>query len=139
MDTLAHSIDGGLLILIPTWLLGIIFKISIPLEILIPLIIVFAIMGGFIDLYGEYRARFKNDNYVWYNRAHNGDLVKILKWIPPMGLHIWLDKFGHGAGERWYAGIWYEYFMPWRWREKMWVESLQWFLIILIFLTFIIL
>lgn len=94
----------------------------------IPVAVVSSLTAVIPDLYGE----LKNDNYVWYNRVHN--FKHWLSYIPPITLHIALDKLGHGEGKRWYCGKWFEYFMPWKWKEAMYLESLTWLINITILL-----
>lgn len=86
----------------------------------IPISIISGLTATIPDLYGE----FKNDNYEFYNKVHN--FKHWLCFIPPITLHIALDKLGHGEGKRWYVGKWYEYFNPFKWREAMYLESLTW-------------
>lgn len=131
MDTVNHAVSGFLMGYIP-------FSQDQTIAIIIGMVC--AIIAASPDLIGEYYANIKKDKYQWYNSAHSGKINAIMKWFPPWGLHTFLDKHGHGAGERWYAGIWYEYFMPWRWKERMWLEVLVAFinliLIILVFFVF---
>lgn len=71
-----------------------------------------------------------------YTSFHTGTINRYLRWIPLYGLHTWLDTFCHGDGQRWYAGKFYEYFMPWRYRERMWIESLSWSINILVIILY---
>ena len=88
------------------------------------------------DLIGEYYAHIKKDNYNWYNSSHSGKINNIMKkyFVVPWIWHTYLDSYLHYTNNRWYAGIWYEYFMPWKWKEKMWVEILFWLINILFIL-----
>lgn len=98
------------------------------------------ILGIIPDVIGEYKARVKKDNYEWYSKIHNGLIWKWYKFTIPGFLHYWEDKFTHTPGYRWYAGIDYditgedakfwEYLCPWRWRERMWVQSFSWAIIL---------
>lgn len=76
-----------------------------------------ALLAGVPDI-----AILKNDGGKLYNDIHN--FRHWLSFLPPITLHILLDKFTHGNGKRWYAGKWYEYF--YKWRERMWVEVITW-------------
>lgn len=133
MDTVNHALTGFLTTAIPTTLLGISFPIIISIGI------IGAILGAFPDIIGEYYAHCKKDGYAMYASFHTGEISKKIKkyFIYPTMLHIWLDKKCHGVGERWYAGIWYEYFMPWRWREWMWLEMLMWLINLILLYLFI--
>lgn len=138
MDTLNHATQG----FISHYLLG--SPVSPEFAL------IFGIVGGVIascpDLIGEIKARDihfnkwgikwnqDGDNYVWYNRAHNGDINKYMKWIPAWGLHTWPDSKCHGENKRWYSGKWYEYF--YKWKEMMWLEVVTW-IINIIFLILI--
>lgn len=128
MDTLNHATQG----FISHYLLG--SPVSPEFAL------IFGIVGGVIascpDLIGEIKAHLSKDNYKWYNRAHSGDINKIMKWIPAWGLHTWEDDLTHSKGERWYAGKWYDYFLIWRWKEMMWLEVITW-MINIIFLILI--
>ena len=92
----------------------------------IPVGIISGLTAIYPDIYGEYKARVENDNWEWYIKVHDGK--HWLSYIPPVLVHIALDKLCHGEGKRWYAGKWYEYFMPTRYRERMWIETATWIL-----------
>lgn len=127
MDVGNHAVQGFFIGYIPfSWNT----KIGITIGILC------AIISTIPDLYGEYMARIKKDGYVWYDSAHRGEINKKMKWVIPWSLHTFLDSLGHDEGERWYVGKWYEYFMVWKWKEGMWMESLSWLLNATLFLLF---
>jgi membrane-bound metal-dependent hydrolase YbcI (DUF457 family) len=77
--------------------------------------------GALPDVIGFAEKVIKNDykTYKWYNKAHND--WKLLRWLPPYGLHIGLDKLTHGEGQRW-----------WYWKERLWFEVLSWLMVIFI-------
>lgn len=133
MDTINHCTTGFLTTAIPCTLLG------LPMPWIIGIGIAGAIIGGLPDILGELYAHIKKDNYIMYNRLHSGDISKIFKsmLIYPYIIHISLDKVCHGAGERWYAGVWYEYLMPWKWREMMWLEMFMWLINLFLIYLFI--
>lgn len=60
-------------------------------------------------------------NSGWYEKAHAGQISKVMRWIPGWGLHLWIDKHTHGEGKRW-----------WVWNERMWVEPVGWAMVVLI-------
>jgi len=128
VDSLNHATTG--------FLLGyIIFlrnkKVAITVGIL------FSLISLVPDIGGEYMAHVNNDNYEWYNSAHNGNINSYMQYIPPWFLHTTLDKYSHGLNNRWYAGIWWEYLIPWKWKEMMWLEMTMWLVnIILIIYLF---
>lgn len=126
MDTVNHATTGFLTTAIPTSFISIEYSIVLG--------IIGALLMALPDIIGELYAYFKNDNYEMYNKIHKNQ-IWLLKWIPHIRLHTYLDSFSHGEGRRWYAGIWYEYFMPNRYREMMWLESFMW--IVNIFLIII--
>lgn len=119
MDTANHSLQG--------------FIMGYALTSNIPISIATGIIAAVPDLYGEWKA--KDGDWTWYDNIHN--FKHWLSYVPPITLHVALDKLGHGAGKRWYAGKWYEYFMLWKYRESMWLEITTW--IINIILLYIIL
>ena len=47
--------------------------------------------------------------------AHKATIAWWLRWLPPYGLHLFLDKHTHGTGKRW-----------WVWRERLWLEIVGW-------------
>jgi len=122
MDTLNHSVQG--------FILGYVVTGNIPISV------VSGVISTIPDLYGEYRA-YKDGHYLWYNKVHT--FKHWLSFIPPITLHIALDKLGHDEGERWYAGKFWEYFLPCKWRERMWLESITWLINILLILKLFIL
>lgn len=143
MDTFNHFTTSFAETVIP------LTALNVPQVITIPCGIVAGLLGASPDIIGEFYALdididtkyFKwkkvGDNYVMYNKIHNGE--HWLCYIPFVKQHIYFDKFCHGDGNRWYAGKFYEYFMPTRYREKMWMESLFWGInIILLIIWFII-
>jgi hypothetical protein len=75
-----------------------------------------AVIGTLPDVIG-YAGNVVKGNYEWYNKAHKD--WKWLRWLPPYGLHIWLDSFTHGPGKRW-------------WVERIWAEILSWIIVITI-------
>lgn len=130
MDSVNHGVQGFLLGYIPFyWNPKIGFAVGI----------IFGLVALVPDLYGEYMAHIKKDGYKWYESAHRGKINVIMKWFPSWGLHTWLDSISHTVNERWYVGIWWEYFLISRWREVMWLESLTWLLNITLFILFFIL
>ena len=92
------------------------------------------LIGALPDIIGEYYGRIRGDYYRMYDRLHSGDINETMQYLPPWGLHTILDRITHGEGKRWYCGKWWEYFCPWRWKERMWIETAGWVINILIIL-----
>ena len=110
MDIVNHSVAGFLLVYIPTN--------NIPIGV------VSGLLATIPDLWNP-ESIIKSDNWDWKNKIHN--FKHWLSFVPPITLHVALDKLCHGEGKRWYASDkWYEYLMPWKWRERMWMETISW-------------
>lgn len=94
MDIFNHGVQGFLLGYVPTRsiTLGVICGVSA----LIP------------DL-----TILKSDNGRLYDKIHYE--WHWLAFIPPITLHVLLDRLGHGEGKRW-----------WVWKERLWLELLTW-------------
>jgi len=130
MDSLNHFTTSFVETVIP------LTALNVPQVITIPCGVIAGLFGASPDIIGEFYAHVLKDNYVMYNKIHNGE--HWLSYIPFVFQHIYFDKFCHGE-KRWYAGVWYEYFIPTRYREKMWMESMFWGInIILLIIWFII-
>lgn len=111
MDIINHGVQG--------------FVVGYAATRNLPVSVVLGIFGLLPDLISAIKPDL-------YDSLHKGKINKYLKWIPTYGLHTWLDSFCHEDGKRWYAGKWYEYFMPWRYKERMWMETASWVIIILL-------
>lgn len=117
MDTLNHATQG--------FLMGYLVTHNIPISVAT------GIIATVPDLIGEWKAR--DGDWTWYNDVHN--FKHWLSFIPPITLHVALDKLGHGEGKRWYAEKWYNYFNPFKYKEAMWLETITWIInLIAIFL-----
>ena len=94
MDILNHTVGGFLLGYYPTQSLtvGIASGLIASVPDIIPLI---------------------TCDYKLYDKIHQ--FKHWMSWIPPITLHVFLDKFGHGEGKRW-----------WVWKERMWLELGTW-------------
>lgn len=123
MDSLNHSVQGFLLGYIPTD--NIYIGIASGLAAAVP------------DLCGEFMAMVQKDEYAFYKAVHN--FKHWLSFIPPITLHVALDKLGHDEDKRWYAGKWYEYLNPFSYKESMWLESITWLINILLILILFVL
>lgn len=116
MDTLAHGTMSGILHALPASFFSTEAKIAL---------FIFGFLCGILpDLISEYKAR-KGDNYDFYVKVHKFKIWWI-NILPGALLHIWFDQFAHGEGKRWYSGIWYDYFLPWKYKEMMWLETATW-------------
>lgn len=96
--------------------------------------IAFGLLSAIPDLWNP-ESIIKSDNWDWKNKIHDGK--HWLKWIPPIALHIAIDKLGHGTNNEWYKAKWYEYFMPSRYKGGMWTETLGWIINLILFLNII--
>lgn len=130
MDTLNHSTIGYLTLAIPTSYL-------LPPGWSIAVGTLGAVMGAIPDVVGElyaldidintkyFKWKKKGDGYLMYNRLHKGEFWW-LNWFPTYWLHTKLDSYCHSAGKRWYPGKLIDYLIPWKYRERMWLETLMW-------------
>lgn len=91
--------------------------------------IAFGLLSAVPDLWNP-ESIIKSDNWDFKNKIENGK--HWLKWLPPIALHIAIDKLGHGEGNEWYKAKWYEYFIPSRYKAGMWTETLGWIINILL-------
>ena len=110
MDTLNHGVAGYL-----------IFKtVGLPE----PVSIVHGVISMMPDIIGfiEKIYYWDSQRWNWYSKVHQ---LKWMRVIFGWGLHIFLDKYTHGEGKRW-----------WKWNERLWVEVLSW-LVLIIFWIFI--
>lgn len=118
MDTVQHATWGYAFGLICTRVFGIDDPIYIPLF--------WAVIGALPDLVGEAERIIKGDRSLWgwYNMAHE-ESSNLFMFLPPYALHVVMDKFTHGPGEKW-----------WKFDERLWVEVVGWIsvLVLLIFL-----
>ncbi len=96
--------------------------------------IAFGLLSAIPDLWNP-ESIIKSDNWDWKNKIHDGK--HWLKWIPPIALHIAIDKLGHGTNNEWYKAKWYEYFIPSSYKAGMWTETLGWIINITLFLKII--
>jgi hypothetical protein len=115
MDTLNHAAQG----FIVHYLIGSLFGPTMA--------IIFGIIGA---LFGAAPDLLDVIKQGLYESTHRGKLNRICKWVPAWGLHTWLDSLCHDIGERWYCGVWYDYFLPWKWKEMMWLEVATWAIVI---------
>ena len=104
MDFINHGIHGALIGTFIGWIFSIDYLYITCLC---------ALLGMHMDIFGS----------KYYNLSHFGWLSKVLIWLPPCTIHLFLDRYTHGLDNRWYAGKFWEYFVPSRYREKMWVET----------------
>jgi hypothetical protein len=79
------------------------------------IIIICIILGMLPDIIGWAEKIIYNNPYAWewYGKIHRDWWW--LWWIPPIGLHVLLDRFTHGIGKRW-----------WVLKERLWMEVLVW-------------
>lgn len=131
MDTLNHFTTSFTETVIP------LTALNVPQVITIPCGIVAGLLGASPDIIGEFYAHVLKDEYKMYNKIHNGE--HWLSYIPYVKQHTFFDKFVHGIGKRWYMNKWWEYFIPSRWVERSWVESLFWVINIILITIYIIL
>ena len=115
------------------------------------------LIGIVPDVAGQIKQWISKDNYRLYDTLHQNYIElailivlaviatllfpsSILTLFGMYGLiyllHTLEDTYTHGVGKRWYAGKWYEYFMPWRYRERMWTVPVAW-LVVLLFIYFL--
>ena len=118
MDCANHMTTAGVITAIGCSILG------FPIWLLVVLTILAFLLASVPDV-----AIFYDKDGKLYDRFHNGDLamwIKVFFFIYPLFIHIRLDEYCHKEGQKWYCGIWYEYFMPSRYRERMWMETTMW-------------
>ena len=130
MDTLNHFTGAFLQLYVPLKILG------IPDIAALPISGANAIAGTLPDIVADLDSLGK-DKWTEFSKKWYEDSHAFRKWwlnlIPGSMLHITLDTFGHGYGKRWYANEsnWH-YFLPWKWREAMWLESVTWLINIIL-------
>ena len=109
MDTITHSIQGGLVYSIPAKLLMMLFSVSCPTLICI-LFIWGCIEGAWPDVYPWYRWKFKSgsrwDGYyqIYHHRVHK----TLWRFFPAFRLHVSvIDSYFHmEAGVNWWPELW---------------------------------
>lgn len=128
MDTLNHATTGFLLGYIPTqnYVVG---GVCAVVGILPDVV---------ADLHSLGKPKWTEFSKWWYDSAHSYKLW-YLNILPPALLHIFLDRFCHGEGKRWYAvdNNWH-YFNPFKWfRERVWMETLSWLILLILTWLFV--
>lgn len=113
MDTIMHGFVG--------YLFAFVFFSNVYI------ILLCILLGVLPDVIGYIEKIIKRNPtaWGWYSKIH-------YDWwwlwiIPPIGLHVLLDRFTHGEGKRW-----------WIYKERLWLEVLLWLLLLLFFGVFII-
>lgn len=107
MDSIQHSFAG--------YLMAFVFFSNIYL------ILICILLGAIPDLMGWLEKVVYHDPkaWSWYAKIHYEWWP--LWFIPPIGLHVFLDRLTHGPGKRW-----------WVWKERLWLEILAWLILIVI-------
>lgn len=129
MDITNHATQGFLATYIPLHLF------NVPHETIMPWAIASLIIGILPDVAADLDSvglpKWTQFSQRWYEDCHT-----FKKWwiniLHPSTIHINLDSFGHGEGQRWYtAEHWWDYFNPFKWfeigAEARWLEGLTWY------------
>lgn len=97
--------------------------------------VAFGLLSTIPDLWNP-ESIIKSDSWDFKEKIEGGK--HWLKWLPPIALHIAIDKLGHGEGNEWYKAKWWEYFIPSRYKAGMWTETLGWIINIVLLTNLII-
>jgi hypothetical protein len=109
-DIICHGVQGGLIVAAP--LLS-----RLKRRKWIWSIVVFGVfLGALPDLIGAHGNFVEYDNWGEYVLAHQGEIADVFKYVPMYGLHLFLDRYTHGEGIRWWVA-----------GERLWLETVLWF------------